>query len=63
MDPESGRDATKEDLLAWLQANWSASSTEAETVAGSSEEDLELGAGGAHELRLGRGSTRGVWGF
>ena len=26
LDPESGRDPTKEDLLAWLEANWGASS-------------------------------------
>ena len=47
LDPESGRDPTKEDLLAWLEANWGASSGAPEPAAGSSEEDLELGVGGA----------------
>ena len=47
LDPESGRDPTKEDLLTWLQANWGVGSKASEPEAGSSEEDLELGAGGA----------------
>ena len=47
LDPESGRDPTKEDLLTWLEANWGASSGASEPAVGSSEEDLELGAGGA----------------
>ena len=47
LDPESGRDPTKEDLLTWLEANWGASSGAPEPAVGSSEEDLELGAGGA----------------
>ena len=47
LDPESGRDPTKEDLLTWLQANWGVGSKASEPEAGSSEEDLELGASGA----------------
>jgi hypothetical protein len=47
LDPESGRDPTKEDLLAWLEANWGVSPRASEPAAGSEEEDLELGAGSA----------------
>jgi hypothetical protein len=47
LDPESGRDPTKEDLLVWLEANWGASPSASELAARSEEEDLELGAGGA----------------
>ena len=44
LDPESGRDPTKEDLLAWLEENWGASSGASEPAAGSSEEDLAAAA-------------------
>ena len=49
LDPESGRDPTKEDLLAWLEVNWSGSSgmPEPEATNSEEEEDIELGAGGA----------------